>query len=80
MKTAKIMVMLRKLEEITELDFVTAEIMPAIVFALSECTTWNQDACGYQFDCVSFMEYLREYDLHGLNADGLIDIVLTIGR
>ena len=63
------------LKKVSELDWMTAEIMLPVTLAFIDSVQGGDHS--WRFDYIDFMKELREYDLPWMNADGLIDIILT---
>ena len=63
------------LKKLTELDWMTAEIMLPVTLAFIDSVQGGDQS--WRFDYIDFLKELREYDLPWFNGDGLIDIILT---
>lgn len=63
------------LKRIAKLDWITAESMLPVTLAFIDSVKGND--YSWRFDYIDFIRELREYDLPWINADGLIDIILT---
>ena len=61
---------------LAKLDWMTPEYMLIVTMAFMDCINGNDEA--FSFDYIDFIYALREYDLLGMNADALIDIIVTL--